>query len=148
MFEFSSLLAIRYLQGILELPTFWLEEHYTYHEPVMKTLFQKTETTLKDIGVDSSTADSPFLDTESIDIFVDSILTGVQTWKRKIPQLDLPSQMWSDDCRNLVRLLKRHVFCFVLGSVYERLNVLGFVFAFYQSRGRNSSAKVLASNIC
>jgi hypothetical protein len=112
--EFSTNIAIRYLGGILELPTFWVEKSSQLHRSVAEKLFKRTGYILKDIGVESSTEvdesiTEVFSDTEGIDMLADAILAGVQLWIQQKRRSDLVSECWFDELVKLIELLRRHV---------------------------------------
>jgi hypothetical protein len=114
VFEFLTGIAIRYLGGILELSTFWVEKNYQHHRSVAKGLFKRTGDILKDIGVDSSTEvnesmEEVFSDTEGIDILTDAILAGVQIWRRQMVTSDVVSECWFDGFVKLIELLQMQV---------------------------------------
>jgi hypothetical protein len=114
--DISTGIAIRYLGGILELPTFWVERNYQLHRSVAERLFKRTGEILKDIGVDSSiefdesmTEVSSDSDTEGIDLLVDAILAGVQVWMQQMLPSDLVLECWFDEFVKLIKLLRRCV---------------------------------------
>ncbi|KAJ7499915.1 hypothetical protein FB451DRAFT_47485 [Mycena latifolia] len=106
--NFSTFLAIRYLGGILELPSFWSQTGPVY-EPVVKKIITKTAVFLKDIGIDSledGAATEPS-DFEGIDILCKGILYGMQSWMVGRDNLDLMDLFWYDSLYQLLLLLRQ-----------------------------------------
>ncbi|KAJ7624367.1 G-protein alpha subunit-domain-containing protein [Roridomyces roridus] len=82
--KFSQPLAIRYLGGILELPSFW-RQNGTIYRGVVQKLLAKSTVLLKDLNVDSTeTTDSEttelLYDVEGVDIFCGALLHGIHAW--------------------------------------------------------------------
>jgi hypothetical protein len=50
VYEIPALIAVRYLAGVLQLPTFW-DERNTYHQHTTQKLFQRMGRALEDIGI-------------------------------------------------------------------------------------------------
>ncbi|KAJ7254268.1 hypothetical protein C8J57DRAFT_1236980 [Mycena rebaudengoi] len=78
---FSRHISIRYLGGILELPSFWQQSGLVYEAVLGKVIAQISDL-LKDLGIDSLSdnfdIDTRSTDTEGIDILCAAVLTGVQ----------------------------------------------------------------------
>jgi len=51
--RFSKLIAVRYIGGIRELPTFWAENNYKYHGAVVKKLCERVYRLIQDVDIDS-----------------------------------------------------------------------------------------------
>jgi hypothetical protein len=81
---FSKLIAVRYLGGILELPTFWAENNYKYHGAVVKKLCERVCHLIQDVDIDLLDDINKHItsDTEGIDILGDAILVGTYGWIR------------------------------------------------------------------
>ncbi|KAJ7624459.1 G-protein alpha subunit-domain-containing protein [Roridomyces roridus] len=82
--KYSQPLAIRYLGGILELPSFWRQSGPVYRGVVQKLLARST-ILLKDLNLDAlepgeSMPEEPECDTEGVDIFCEALLVGILTW--------------------------------------------------------------------
>ena len=79
-----KLVAIRYLGGILELPTFWSEENYQYQRFAATRLFSRTVEFIEDLDMESEfhevDTDIDTADIEGLDILSTSILVGTETW--------------------------------------------------------------------
>lgn len=104
--------AIRYLCGILELPTFWQETYYEDHCPIADKLIKRTVKVLEDIGVSPHSIDVKYPipeDTEGIDRLVCATLTGVQTWQRQMDNEKLQSGCWFSDFQKLLTVILWYV---------------------------------------
>jgi hypothetical protein len=107
---FSRAVAIRYLGGILEMPTFWANERYQRHSDVVRKLVKGAIQLMEDLMIDTpngvemdQTAES---DTEGVDLLAESILVGIQEWIRTKVVDDAKSECWSDNLRKLISLLR------------------------------------------
>jgi hypothetical protein len=49
-------------------------------------------------------------DTEGVDLLAESILVGIQDWMQRKVVDNAKSECWSDNLRNLIKLLRGHVF--------------------------------------
>ena len=88
----SRLAAIRYLGGILELPTFWSKEQYPFQRFAATRLFSRTVELIEDLDMES---ESPELeidaaDVEGPDILSTSILVGTNTWISRLDPVSVP----------------------------------------------------------
>lgn len=112
VYELSGLIAIRYLGGILELPTFWLQENYDYHQSFAGKLFQTTRKCLEDIGIGCNHQLDPttekISDSESIDTLAYSLVVGATDWRAWIHDQEPP--YWLEALQNLIDLLLRQAF--------------------------------------
>lgn len=107
--RFASLISVRYLGGILELPSFWLQNGVVFQAVVGKILL-RVIILLRDLGVDSL-GDSEHLgsdsDTEGVDILCTAVLAGVQNWFWGRRPTDIHSEYWYRDFREVVKLLRQ-----------------------------------------
>jgi hypothetical protein len=103
--------AIRYLGGILEFPTFWMPENYERHQYTAMTLLQKLSRCAREIGIDSGFEKTPeealFSDREGIDLLTNATLVGIQIWTKDINKEEIKAQCWFSDLQALLQLLFR-----------------------------------------
>jgi hypothetical protein len=108
--DFSSHIAVRYLGGILECPSFWVQCGAIF-EAIVKKLMIRAAAVLKDLGVDcTNDIDSleSTADVEGIDILCESILAGVQDLKTQdCSGPDFRSQYWYPGFSEIVQLLRQ-----------------------------------------
>jgi hypothetical protein len=112
--DFSPLIAIRYLGGILEIHSFWIQTG-PIHEAIINKIIAKTALFLKDIGVDS--ADDEAMgpsDVEGIDNLCNALLQGVQRWMVGRDGPDLAGEFWYNGFVQLIQLLRQYVACIAL----------------------------------
>ena len=116
------MLAIRYLGGILEAPTFWDDDHHQVQCVAVKKLCIKVVELIEDTGIGSSDVEEvpdqlAQLDLPGIDILSYSILVGVESWMTaaasKEPE-ELRNECWVEPFLHFVGLLKRWAFCLCL----------------------------------
>ncbi|KAJ7448364.1 hypothetical protein FB451DRAFT_1567286 [Mycena latifolia] len=103
---FSCSLALRYLGGILELPTFWLESG-PVHRMVLKKILIRLEFVLRDLGLDTPQIDGDAAadiigDTEGIDLLATAILTEICSWNNS----GVESECWYESLGTVVGLLR------------------------------------------
>ena len=108
---FSRFIAIRYLGGILELPSFWRQSG-TLYRAVVQRLLCRAIVLLKDLGVDSPaingfTGDLS-VDVEGVDIFCDALLSGIQTWLPSISSSTITSELWYPSLQHVLQLLRQY----------------------------------------
>jgi hypothetical protein len=103
--DITSLIAMRYLGGILELPTFWREDNRARHQEPAKRLFKKIGSFLEDAGFGSREPLGNLLDPRGIDSLIHAALKGVHIWRTQIPADDLIHQTWAGECLKVVKLL-------------------------------------------
>jgi hypothetical protein len=110
MSDFSRLISIRYLGGLLEYPSFWGQTGSMF-EAIVRKILLGTSTILKDLGVDSFEIDDGSevtSDTEGVDILCESILLGVQSLKTPdLPAQNLSLQYWYPGISEIARLLRQ-----------------------------------------
>jgi hypothetical protein len=108
---FSRFIAIRYLGGILELPSFWQQSGTLYRAFVQRLLCQAV-ILLKDLGVDSPATDGYTddlsVDIEGVDIFCDALLSGIQTWLPSISSSTITSELWYPSLHQVLQLLRQY----------------------------------------
>ncbi|KAJ7459356.1 G-protein alpha subunit-domain-containing protein [Mycena latifolia] len=108
--SFSGHIAIRYLGGILELPSFWGQTGTLFRSVVQK-LLARAELLLKDLGVDSPGADDSTTrvqsDIEGIDIFCEVLLAGIQTWLPDQSSRATIDEGWYPSLRHVLDLLRQ-----------------------------------------
>ncbi|KAJ7753328.1 hypothetical protein DFH07DRAFT_511330 [Mycena maculata] len=100
----SGALVVKYLAGILEMPTFWLGGELACIT-IFKKLLGRLILLMKDLGIDSeeSLLGDTIFDNEGIDSLACSILTGVLGWSTVDPK----SQTWFRDLAEVVHLIRR-----------------------------------------
>ncbi|KAJ6605397.1 hypothetical protein DFH09DRAFT_1353851 [Mycena vulgaris] len=107
---FSTLIAIRYLGGILELPSFWVQTGRAY-EAVIKKILATFAMILKDLGVESlddfDSAEILGSDLEGIEILSEAILAGLHSWTQVKPSTGFPSQYWYSAAWQVFQLLRQ-----------------------------------------
>lgn len=106
--DFSKFLAIRYLGGILELPSFWLQTG-PLHEAVLGKIFTKSALFLRDIGVDSPEdgGTTGLSDIGGVDQMCKALLRGVQNyWMVGSDITDLKNKSWFESLRQVILLLR------------------------------------------
>ncbi|KAJ7825519.1 hypothetical protein B0H13DRAFT_1918609 [Mycena leptocephala] len=109
-------LSIRYLNGILDLPGFWLDMG-NVHSDVANKLCSEMVRILKDIGADILTlgpidideSDPPF-DYDGVDLLATAVLTGLLSWFRKLDK-EHYAQPWYDGFRKFLHILRGQVSC-------------------------------------
>jgi hypothetical protein len=108
---FSKLIAVRYLGGILELPTFWAENNCKYHGAVVKKLCERVCHLIQDVDIDLLDDINKHItsDTEGIDILGDAILVGTYGWIRQSFAEDLVAEPWHRPLIELIQQLRWHV---------------------------------------
>jgi hypothetical protein len=110
---FSKPIAVRYIGGILELPTFWVGINYKYQGAVVKNLCKRVHCLIQDIDIDSldglDVNKKISLDTEGIDMLADAILAGTHGWIRRPFAGDLVAESWLHPLIELIRQLRWHV---------------------------------------
>lgn len=109
----SKLLAIRYLGGILEVPTFWDDENHQLQCVAVKRLCSRLVELIEDTGIGFGEVEKVpdqlvWLDLPGIDIISDSILAGIEGWMTasKDPE-ELRDECWVGLFLHLVELLER-----------------------------------------
>ncbi|KAJ7268579.1 hypothetical protein C8J57DRAFT_346729 [Mycena rebaudengoi] len=108
--KFSSNIAVRYLGGILELPSFWLQTGQMF-SAVIKKLVQRVLIILRDLGVDSleideSTAATVHSDPEGVDILCLALLDGVQNLILGGITANFAFEEWYPGFQQLIQLLR------------------------------------------
>ena len=109
-------MAIRYLGGILEGPTFWDDDHHQVQCVAVKKLCIKVVELIEDTGIGSCDVEEmpdqlALLDLPGIDILSHSILVGIEGWMTasKEPE-ELRNECWVEPFLHLVGLLERWAF--------------------------------------
>ncbi|KAJ7926166.1 hypothetical protein B0H13DRAFT_2265946 [Mycena leptocephala] len=96
---FSSLISVRYLGGILELPSFWSQTG-TMFESVVQKILLRTTVILRDLGVDSrEEIETLSFDTEAIDILCAAVLAGIEGWLVGRQADDVSAEYWYQEFR-------------------------------------------------
>ncbi|KAJ7937059.1 hypothetical protein B0H13DRAFT_2648967, partial [Mycena leptocephala] len=109
----SKFIAIRYLGGILELPSFWLQTGPIFRG-VFKKILSKLALLLKDLGVDSldptfdHTQGPGAGDSEGIEILSEAVLAGLFSWTiaSENRSSDFSSEYWYSDAWTILQLLR------------------------------------------
>lgn len=102
----SGALTVRYLAGILEMPTFWIENG-PIHVAISTKILGRLILTLKDLGLDpvKESATEFYFDADGVDSLALSVLTGVLGWSTQTPK----TQYWYRDLTEVVQFLRRYV---------------------------------------
>ncbi|KAJ7111633.1 Rho GTPase activation protein [Mycena crocata] len=107
---YSQSIAVRYLAGILALPSFWLQRGTTYRA-VGQKLLDRATLLLKDLGVDlpglRPDIDVVPFDVDGVDLLCETLLTGMQFW---IPETASPAvtrESWYPSIRTVLQLLRQ-----------------------------------------
>ncbi|KAJ7104865.1 hypothetical protein C8R44DRAFT_886895 [Mycena epipterygia] len=107
---FSRFIAIRYLGGILDLPSFWLQSGTMFRAVAQKLLVRAT-LLLRDLGVDSGRPDEspPGIpsDVEGIDILCEVLLAQIQTWLPDRPSPTITGEAWYPSLYDVLQLLRQ-----------------------------------------
>ncbi|KAJ7165711.1 hypothetical protein C8R43DRAFT_1165310 [Mycena crocata] len=105
--DFSALIAVRYLGGILERPSFWLQTGSIYGS-IIKKLIVKTAVFLKDLGVDSPEDIIPMESSDfvGIDILCQALLQGIYSWMVGRGS-DLMEEFWYEPLLQVILLLRQ-----------------------------------------
>ncbi|KAJ7284481.1 hypothetical protein C8J57DRAFT_1669582 [Mycena rebaudengoi] len=107
--KFSKHMAVRYLGGILELPSFWIQEG-TIHEAVVKKIYCRTTGILQDLGIDSAEGEDGgvLADHDGIDILCEALLTGTRVWMMdKAAATDFTGKSWYNSLLEFIQLLRQ-----------------------------------------
>ena len=108
-----SHIAVRYLAGIIECPTFWDRQNYTRHKGLGMQLLKTASILLGDIGLDAShtgtTASVPLWEAEGIDILSDALLNGVRRWAQDKVAAVWRLECWVDHFGTFAELLQWYV---------------------------------------
>ncbi|PVF96970.1 hypothetical protein CPB86DRAFT_474768 [Serendipita vermifera] len=102
--ETLDYVVIRYLGGILQLPTFWESRNYEQHKYTVTTLLRKLLHCIKETGIEHR-GEELFCDREGIDILVDATLHGIQRWK--FISAEITIQLWFSYFNDILGLLHR-----------------------------------------
>ncbi|KAJ7190179.1 hypothetical protein GGX14DRAFT_606401 [Mycena pura] len=108
--KYTSPIAVRYLGGILQLPSFW-DQSGAIFESVIQKLCARAVLLLEDLAIDSPepqefTMDMPS-DTEGVDILCESLLHGIQPWLSVGSFRKITKEVWYSSLRNMVQLLRQ-----------------------------------------
>jgi hypothetical protein len=83
-------MAVRYLGGILEFPSFWDQEFHANHETVTNKLFEKVGQLINDLDVTSisPTRDAPNkirvdFDLQGTDLLAFALMRGISFWDQQ-----------------------------------------------------------------
>ena len=107
-----KLLATRYLSGILEMPIFWDDPRYKVQCVAVKRLCMRVVELIEDTGLTSDNLENEpgqlaSMDLDGIDLLADSILAGVDTWRKKKEADELRAGCWVKTFSTLIILLGR-----------------------------------------
>jgi hypothetical protein len=104
-------MAVRYLGGILEFPSFWDQEFHTNHETVTNKLFERVGRLVGDLDVTSipPTRAAPSkicadFDLQGTDLLAFALMRGVSFWDQQ-PQFYFSAPVLSN-FKDLVQLLQ------------------------------------------
>ncbi|KAJ7118146.1 hypothetical protein C8R44DRAFT_738098 [Mycena epipterygia] len=107
---FSRLIAIRYLGGILDLPSFWLQSGMMYRAVVQK-LLERATLLLQDLHLDSERSDefTPAVtsDIEGVDILCEILLVRMQTWLPDGTSSALTGEAWYPNLCHVLQPLRQ-----------------------------------------
>jgi hypothetical protein len=106
--RFEPRIAIRYLGGILELPTFWSQDPHDNQRMVARKLFVRLKQLVADQDVEymlepSETLGEIRADMQGVDIMATAFLDGVRNWHPQTKKQFLDALM--DDLRRFVEIL-------------------------------------------
>ncbi|KAF7346920.1 hypothetical protein MVEN_01444300 [Mycena venus] len=109
--KFTGALCIRYLDGIFDLPGFWLDMQ-GIHAHIANKLCHKMVRVLKDLGVDVLALgiideQEPPFDYDGVDFLGTCILNGVSGWLAQLEGEEWSAQPWYEKFIELVELLRR-----------------------------------------
>jgi hypothetical protein len=105
--RFESWIAIRYLGGILESYSFWVQEaHYNYLV-VTKKLIERIIRLIEDLDVELGTIskEGPCMDIPGIDATASALLNGLRIWDCDMPVRLTTSDSIRTDFKRLVELV-------------------------------------------
>ncbi|KAJ6542487.1 hypothetical protein DFH09DRAFT_1089042 [Mycena vulgaris] len=106
---FSQSIAVRYLGGILELPSFWVQTG-ALHRTVVHKLLARALLSLRDLGVESAgPADSAagvLSDIEGTDILCEALLAGIQMWLPERVRSEMTHEPWYYSLHSVLKLLR------------------------------------------
>ncbi|KAG8821938.1 hypothetical protein FRC17_009699, partial [Serendipita sp. 399] len=103
-YEISGLVSMRYIGGILRLPTFWHEDNRNLHQHFTRTLLQRIRRFLEDVGFGREGplgCTENVSDIEGIDIVAHAALEGVNRWSHN-PTADAESECWFGEFRKWI----------------------------------------------
>ncbi|KAG8760920.1 hypothetical protein FRC14_000992 [Serendipita sp. 396] len=106
-YDISGFIAMRYLGGILQLPTFWLEDNHDHHQLFTRKLFLRIRKVLEDVGLGgegSLGSEEHVVDMGGIDIVARAALVGVHKWSQIVAG-NLEGESWVGEFRKVVKLL-------------------------------------------
>ena len=97
--KFERSLAVRYLGGILQLPTFWNEQPGSNHQLVLGKIFKRVVELTEDANITSDLAMNPSwnearADMRGLDIIASAVLNGAQCWHPQVVY-SFPEQLLS-----------------------------------------------------
>ncbi|KAJ7608339.1 hypothetical protein FB45DRAFT_386126 [Roridomyces roridus] len=109
--KFSRLLAIRYLGGVLQLPSFWRQTGRIYWS-VLSKLLQQITILLKDLGVDVAQQREILMgavqaDIEGIDILCEAVLLGIHGGLQN-SQSGTTTDEWYSNLGSVLHILRRY----------------------------------------
>lgn len=146
---FSTFIAIRYLGGILELPSFWIQTGSIY-EAVIKKLLSTLTVLLKDLGVDCmnvfDSVDTMRSDPEGLDILFEAILAGLQSWTLGKPASGFASQYWYSGAWQVLQLLRQYVDLRISGVQMFIIDSGQKQNIFFQSHGHRRQVKAFTKS--
>ncbi|KAJ7654746.1 hypothetical protein B0H17DRAFT_1099617, partial [Mycena rosella] len=103
--KFSGALSIRYLGGILELPSFW-HNAGDANDYVVGKLCEKLLLILKDLGLESNVDETP-CDYIGVDCLADNFLAGILGLRETQSGNDIANKNWYANLLQIVRLLRQ-----------------------------------------
>jgi hypothetical protein len=114
--ELTTLIAIRYLAGIIECGSFWDIKYYESHRDIGRELFKRTTVLLEDLGLDTTVIDhctpidfeSGPLDIRGMDLLCHAILIGAERWISHPGAPVLILETWVYHLGRLIKLLQRY----------------------------------------
>ncbi|KAJ7708328.1 hypothetical protein B0H17DRAFT_1032215 [Mycena rosella] len=111
----SSALAIRYLGGILELPSFWSDTGDAT-DRIIEKICSKVLVILQDLGLDSPREDEAqvnpsIFDYSGVDLLADTLVEGIQRWGgHRRTQDEIMHKIWYPSFSAFVQLLRQLVY--------------------------------------
>ena len=108
--ELESRVAIRYLGGILQLPSFWVQSSHDNHQAVVRKAVERTNQLIEDLDLQYVTRASEIThraDVQGIDTIASALLKGAKLLDQK--EKSILSRPLLEPFRRLVGFLRQSV---------------------------------------
>ena len=106
--EFESWVAIRYLGGLPQPPSFWVQQSHDNHQAVVKKVVERVNQLIEDLDlkhVTQSDENPPCADVLGIDTIASALLKGAKLLVHEEPSV--LSRPWLEPFRRLVGFLRQ-----------------------------------------